>query len=49
MSRVPELWEKCFKLAVRLAEKETGIRPRIRELSREEVFEEEYLLISDYQ
>ncbi len=47
--RVPELWEKCFKLAVRLAEKETGIRPRIRELSREEVFEEEYLLISDYQ
>ncbi|OQY58745.1 MAG: hypothetical protein B6245_10170 [Desulfobacteraceae bacterium 4572_88] len=42
--KVPVLWDKCFKRACRLAEKETGIRPRIGKLTRKEVFEEEYAL-----
>ena len=42
--KIPILWEKCFKRACRVAEKETGIRPGIEELSRKEVFEDEYLL-----
>ena len=42
--RIPELWEKCFKSALRVAEKETGIRPGVEGLSRKEVFEDEYSL-----
>ncbi|QTA86156.1 DUF29 domain-containing protein [Desulfonema magnum] len=42
--RIPELWEKSFRSALRLAEKETGIRSYIKGLSEEEVFEEEYSL-----
>ena len=42
--KIPILWEKCFKRACRVAEKETGIRPGIEELSRKEVFEDEYSL-----
>ncbi|MDM8523228.1 DUF29 domain-containing protein [Desulfococcaceae bacterium HSG8] len=41
---IPELWEKCFESALRLAEKETGIKPRIDKLTWEEIFEEEYSL-----
>lgn len=42
--RIPEMWEQCFKSALRLAEKETGISPRVGKLSREEVFDAEYSL-----
>jgi hypothetical protein len=42
--KLPALWEKCFSRARRLAEKETGIRPGIKELTQEEVFEAEYVL-----
>ncbi len=41
---IPTLWEKCFKSAKRLAKDETGITPRISELTEKEVFEDEYSL-----
>lgn len=41
-SKINELWDKCFRAAMRLAEDETGIAPILGNLSWEEVFEEKY-------
>jgi hypothetical protein len=41
---VPELWDKCFNAAKRLAWDETGVEPMISALTEREVFEERYSL-----
>lgn len=41
---IPELWEKCFRAAQKLAYAETGIQPKIAELTENEVFDKEYTL-----
>ncbi|BAP55193.1 hypothetical protein THII_0896 [Thioploca ingrica] len=42
--QLPQLWDKCFKAANRLAEKETGIKPTLSQLTPEAVFQTEYSL-----
>ncbi|NJO17096.1 MAG: DUF29 domain-containing protein [Thioploca sp.] len=43
-TQLPQLWDKCFKAANRLAEKETGIKPTLSQLTPEAVFQTEYSL-----
>ena len=45
--QLTQLWDKCFKAATRLAEKATGIKPTLNDLSQEEVFQAEYSLDED--
>jgi len=42
--QVPQLWDKCFKAACRIAKDETGIKPTLSELSQKEVFQTRYSL-----
>jgi hypothetical protein len=42
--QVPQLWDKCFKAACRIAKDETGIKPTLSELTQEDVFQTEYSL-----
>ena len=42
--QLPQLWDKCFNAANRLAEKETGIKSTLSKLTQEEVFQTEYSL-----
>ena len=41
---IDHLWNKCFNQAVRLAKKETGIKPNLSELSLDDVFKKYYNL-----
>ncbi len=41
---VDRLWDKCFNQAIRLAKKETGIKPKLSELSLDDVFKKDYNL-----
>lgn len=42
--KIAQLWDRCFKAAVELAETETGISCFIQSLHAQEVFEQIYLL-----
>jgi len=42
--QVPQLWDKCFKAACRIAKDETGIKPTLSELAQEDVFQTKYSL-----
>ena len=42
--QVPQLWDKCFKAAGRIAKDETGIKPTLIELAQEDVFQTKYSL-----
>ncbi|MFN8475585.1 MAG: DUF29 domain-containing protein [Anaerolineae bacterium] len=41
---LPELWDRCFAAATRLAEDETGVKPSVAGLTENEVFVAEYRL-----
>jgi len=43
-SDILKIWDKCLKNACQFAKDETGISPNISELTKEEVFEKEYVL-----
>ena len=45
-TQLAQLWDKCFKAANRLAEKETGIKSTLNQLTSEAVFQTEYSLES---
>ena len=42
--QLPQLWDKCFNAANRLAQKETGIKSTLSQLTQAEVFQMEYFL-----
>jgi hypothetical protein len=43
-TNLPQLWNQCFVAAKRLAHDETGIEPKVGELTHQEVFEQLYQL-----